>query len=71
MIIKAKVFSLEELKDMNKIIMDKLHGILKTYEMWTVKVKASSREAPFKASNNTIKCEDISNDSSNHESDTK
>jgi hypothetical protein len=45
----AKFFSIEEIKDHDKLTMDELHGILTTYEMRTKKEKLSKKEATFKS----------------------
>lgn len=45
----AKVFAIEEIKDLDKLTMDELHEILVTYEMTIEKEKSLNREAVFKA----------------------
>jgi hypothetical protein len=37
----ANIFSIEEIKDLDRLIMDELHGILTAYEMRTEKEKLS------------------------------
>ena len=51
----AKVSSIEESRDLIKLIMDELHGILTTYEMRadTKNEQPTTRETTFKASNKT------------------
>ena len=51
----SKVLALEERKDLDKLSMDELHGILTTYEMRTKQEKQSKKEATFKASKKTRK----------------
>jgi hypothetical protein len=67
----AKIFSIEEIKDLDKLTMDELHGILIAYEMRTKKEKSSNRAAHSKASKNMKKKEHKSSDCSNYESNTK
>jgi hypothetical protein len=50
LIFYSKVSSIEEIKDMDKLTMDELHGILNTYEMRTEKEKPSKREKTCKSS---------------------
>ena len=47
----SKVSALEERKDLDRLSMDELHGILTTYEIKTKKEKPSKREETFKDSN--------------------
>lgn len=49
----SKVSTLEERKDMNKLSMDELHGMLTTYEMRTEHGKLSKKETTFKVSKKT------------------
>ena len=53
----AKVSSIEESRDLTKLKMDKLHGILMAYEMRTniENEQPTTRETTFKASNNASK----------------
>lgn len=67
----AKVSTIEEMNDLDRLTMDELYGILKTYEMRTEKEKSLKREATFKASKKTKNKEPESSDSSNDEFDTK
>ena len=46
----SKGISLRERKDLDKLIMDELHGILTTYEMRTKQEKPYRKEETFKAS---------------------
>jgi hypothetical protein len=46
----AKVFAIEEMKDLSTMKMDELHGILTIYEMRTKKGTSSKHEASFKPS---------------------
>jgi hypothetical protein len=48
--IDAKVFIIEEMKDLESLTMDELHGILTTYEIRTKKEKSTPNEEAFKAS---------------------
>ena len=51
----AKVSAIEESRDMTKLTMSELHGILTAYEMRTYieNKQKKTREATFKASNKT------------------
>ena len=51
----SKVSTLEERKDLDKLSMDELHGILTSYEMRTEHEKPSRKEAAFKVSKKTKK----------------
>ena len=53
MIFDSKVSALEERKDMDKLSMDELHGILTTYEMRTKQEKPSRKEETFKVTKKT------------------
>jgi hypothetical protein len=53
LIFDAKVSSIEEMKDLEKLMMDELHGILTAYEMRTEKENPTWKEATFKASKKT------------------
>lgn len=46
----AKVSAIEEMKKLDKLNVDELHGILTTYEMRTNSNSSSKREVDFKAS---------------------
>ena len=48
-----KVLALEERKDLDKLSMDELHGILTTYEMRKEQENPSSKEETFKVSKKT------------------
>jgi hypothetical protein len=65
----SKVSSIEEMKDLEKLMKDDLHGILTSYEMRTKKEKLAHKEATFKASKKT-KGHKLC-DCFNHESDTE
>jgi hypothetical protein len=45
----AKVSTLEDREDLDKLTMDELHGIRIAYEMRTKQEKSSKRETTFKA----------------------
>ncbi|KAH9296039.1 hypothetical protein KI387_039627, partial [Taxus chinensis] len=47
----AKVSAIEEMKNLDQLKMDELHGILTAYEMNTKSKKPKKRETTFKASN--------------------
>jgi hypothetical protein len=68
-IFDSKVFFIDEMKDLDKLTIDELHGILTTYEMKTEKEKSSKREESFKASNKTKNIEHISRNIFDNESD--
>jgi len=65
----AKVFAIEEMKDLDKLTIDELHGILMMYEMRTEKEKPSKRETTFKASKKTNIKDHESSNSFENESD--
>ena len=65
----AKVSSIEEMKDLDSLTMDELHGILVAYEMRIDKENTSKKETSFKASKKTKNGENESSDSSDNESD--
>jgi len=44
-----KVSTIEEMKDIENLKMDKLHGILTAYEMKIGKTKSEQKEVAFKA----------------------
>ena len=44
----SKVSTLEERDDLEKVIVDEMHGILTAYEMWTGQDKNLKKEAAFK-----------------------
>lgn len=46
----VKVSTIDEIKDLDKLTMDELHGIITRYEMRTEKENTSKSEAAFKAS---------------------
>jgi hypothetical protein len=48
-----KIIAIDERKDLATLGMDKLHGILTTYELRTEQENPSRREASFKTSNKT------------------
>lgn len=50
----AKVFTLKDQKDIDKLTMDEFHGILIAYEMRTDQEKSSKRKTTFKASKATM-----------------
>jgi len=50
-----KISSLENRKDLDKLTMDELHGILTSYEMWIGQEDVPKKEATFKASKKTNK----------------
>jgi len=67
----AKVLVIEDIKHLDQLTMDELHGILTTYEMRAGQGKTSKKEATFKISKETKKQKKTSNenfsDDSNHE----
>ena len=65
----AKVSTLEERKELDRLTMHELHGILIAYEMRTDKEKPSTKEADFKASKGTKNRKHKSNESSIDELD--
>jgi hypothetical protein len=67
----AKVSSIEEMKDLNSLTMDELHGILMTYEMRTEKENPLKHESNFKDSKKMNNKENKSSDCSNYESDVE
>ena len=71
LIFDAKFFSIEEMKDLEKLTMDELHGILTAYEKRNEKEKSSKKEATFKASKKTKNKEQKSSDCSSYESDVE
>jgi hypothetical protein len=71
LIFDAKVSAIEEMKDLDKLTMDELHGILTAYEMRTEKENSSKKEVAFKASKKTKNKEHKSSDCSIYESDTE
>jgi hypothetical protein len=50
LIFDSNVFSIEEMKDLDKLTMDDIYGILTTYEMGEEKENPSKREPSFKVS---------------------
>jgi hypothetical protein len=67
----AKVYAIEEIKDLDKLTMDELQGILTTYEMSTEKEKPSKREVAFKSSKKMKNKENKSSNFSNCQSDVE
>ena len=69
LIFKAKVSTIEEMKDLKDMKMDELHGILTVYEMRIRKEKLGLKEVVFKASKKTKghKDHDHSSSESNEE----
>jgi hypothetical protein len=55
MIFDPKILALEERENLATLIMDKLHGILTTYEIRTEHDNPSRKEETFKASKKTKK----------------
>jgi hypothetical protein len=66
-----KISSIEEMKDLDSLTMDELHGILTAYEMRTVQENPSKHEATFKASKGTSSKGHQTYDSSEEESDAE
>ncbi|XP_059078228.1 uncharacterized protein LOC131876769 [Cryptomeria japonica] len=64
----AKVSTIEEMADLDKLIVDKLHGILTAYEMRTNVESSSKKEKAFKDSNRNKEKERVSSESSKEES---
>jgi len=64
----AKVSSIEEIKDLDSLTMDELHGILMAYEMRIEKENPSNKEANLKSSKKTKKKEHESRDNFDNES---
>jgi len=48
LIFNANVSTIEEIKDLDKLMMDELHDILIAYEMGIKKEKPTNKEANFK-----------------------
>ncbi|KAH9331802.1 hypothetical protein KI387_003910, partial [Taxus chinensis] len=71
LIFDAKVSAIEEMKDLDKLSMDELHGILTDYEMRTESNKPAKKEAAFKVSKKKEIKESKANDESNSEEDEK
>jgi hypothetical protein len=65
----AKVSTLEDREDLDKLTMDELHGILIAYEMRTEQEKSSKRETTFKASKETKNHEHVPNENHSDISD--
>ncbi|KAH9302639.1 hypothetical protein KI387_014222, partial [Taxus chinensis] len=63
----AKVSVIEEMKDLDKLSMDELHGILTAYEMRTESNKPAKKEAAFKVSKKKAIKESEANGESNSE----
>ena len=53
LIFNLKVSAIEEMKDLDRLTMDELHGILTAYEMRVEKENPSKKETTFKVSNRT------------------
>jgi hypothetical protein len=66
-----KISAIEEMKDLDSLTMDELHGILTTYEMRTVQENPSKHEVTFKASKGTSSKGHQTYDSSEEESDAE
>ena len=62
---------MEEIKDLDQLTMDELHGILTGYEMRIEKEKPYKREATFKASNKMNNKENKSSNFSSFELDAE
>ncbi|XP_059078039.1 uncharacterized protein LOC131876616 [Cryptomeria japonica] len=60
----AKVPAIEEMVELGKLTVDKLHGILTAYEMWTNVESSSNKETTFKASKKGKEKEQKSRESS-------
>jgi hypothetical protein len=71
LIFDAKVYVIEEIKDLDKLTMGEFHGILTTYEMRTKTKKPLKREATFKASKKMKNKEHKSSDCSSCGSDAE
>jgi hypothetical protein len=71
LIFDANFSSIEEMKDLDSLTMDELHGILTTYEMRTEKENPSNKEEAFKYSKKIKNREHESSDSSNNESNAE
>jgi hypothetical protein len=71
LIFDAKISSIEEIKDLDKLTMDGLHGILTAYEMRTEKEKPKKKESTFKDSNKIKNKEQKSSDCSSCESNAE
>ncbi|KAH9299593.1 hypothetical protein KI387_031275, partial [Taxus chinensis] len=71
LIFNAKVSAIEEMKDIDKLSMDELHGILTAYEMRTKSNKPAKKEAALKISKKKAIKESKANDESNSEEDEK
>jgi hypothetical protein len=65
----AKVSTLEDRENLDKLTMDELHGILIAYEMRTWKERPSKRETTFKASKETKNHEHVPNENHSDISD--
>jgi hypothetical protein len=63
----AKVYTIEEMHELDKLTMDRLHGILTSYEMMTRKEKLYIKDIVFKASIKSLTSQD--HDSLEHFSD--
>jgi hypothetical protein len=65
----AKFSNIEEMKDLDKLTMDELNGILTAYEMATEKENPSNKEASFQSSKKKKNIEHKSSDCFSCESD--
>ena len=68
LIFDAKFSAIEEMKDLDSLTMDELHGILTAYEMKTKKENPIKRKTTFKASKMTKNGENESSDIFDNES---
>jgi len=64
-----KVPTLDDRENLEKLTMDKLHGIITTYEMRTWQEKTSKGETTFKVSKGTKNHEHVSNERKSDKSD--
>jgi hypothetical protein len=58
----AKISTLEDIPNLDKLIVDELHGILTTYEMRIGQEKPTKGETNFKASKSRKKQEEVPNE---------
>lgn len=65
----AKVSAIEEMVELDKLTVDKLHGILTAYEMRTSVEASSKRETAFKVSKKGKEKSPESSDNSEEDSD--
>ena len=64
-----KLSTLEDRKNIDKLTMDELHGIITSYEMRTGQEKPSKGEIAFKVSKGTKNHEHVSNEISSYKFD--